>query len=111
MAQSTAYSEITNLECSKVKKNLLFFESNILVTIFGTFYLFPRKSNNHPSYIEKSSFQRIISFSDEFPLLLVIKTIHSECRGNLHLKTDKFVIKCRDFNHEVLLIPFEMAKN
>jgi hypothetical protein len=36
--------------------------------------------------------------------------ISSEFRGNLPLKTDKIVIKWRDFYDEVLLIPFEMAK-
>jgi hypothetical protein len=50
------------------------------------------------------------SFSDEFLLLPVIKTIHSAFRGNLPLKTDKIDIKWRDFYHEVLLIPFEMTE-
>jgi hypothetical protein len=37
--------------------------------------------------------ENIFSFSGEFPLLPGIKTIHSEFRGNLPLKTDKIVIK------------------
>jgi hypothetical protein len=55
-------------------------------------------------------FLLIFSFSDKFPLSPVNKTIHSEMRGNLLLKTDKIVTKWRDFYHEVLLISFEMAE-
>jgi long-subunit fatty acid transport protein len=88
-------------------KILLFFESNK----FRQFISFSIKIAINSSYSWKNfSFWRKFPFSDEFSLLPVNKTIHSAFRGNLPLKTDKIVIKWRDFYHEVLLIPFEMQK-
>jgi hypothetical protein len=80
------------------EKNSLFFHSNEVMTISGSFFFFQKNCNKNIRYSWKnSSFQRFFSFSDEFPLLTVIKTIHSEFRGNLPLKTDKIVMKWRDF--------------
>jgi hypothetical protein len=77
----------------------------------AVFFSFSIKIAINSSYSWKnSSFWRIFPFSDEFPLLLVIKTIHSAFRGNLPLKTYKIVIKLRNFYHEVLQIPFEMTE-
>jgi hypothetical protein len=93
----------------KMMKILLFFESNK----FRQFFSFSIKIVINSCYSWKnSSFWRIFHFSDEFPLLPVIKTIHSAftLRGNLPWKTDKIVIKWGDFYLEVLLIPFEMTK-
>jgi hypothetical protein len=83
-------------------KILLFFESNK----FRQFFSFSIKIDSW----KKSFFWRIFPFSDEFPLLPLIKTIHSAFRGNLPLKTGKSVIKWMDFFQEISLISFEMTE-
>jgi hypothetical protein len=56
---------------------------------------------------KKSSFQNILSFSGKFTLLSFTKTIHSQFRGNLPLKSEKIVPKMEAFFLFSGFIPFE----
>jgi hypothetical protein len=89
-----------------VKKNSLFFESNKFVTI-SRIFSFCQKNSNYPFTWKKSSFQNILSFSGKFPLLSFTKTIHSQFRGNLPLKSEKIVPKMEAFFLFSGYFPFE----